>query len=340
MILSVSVGILATTPLLMAELHITPWVTRVQGPTAPLNIEVVYANFTITDLDAPTPRTIDYCVVLNVTNPSEYRTILSMIDFYAAQEVHGGRSRTPQIDFMNGTSDACFGEAKGAWVDGIYYNVTLTAPYPYFDNDGTIIHGYSTFTEEELYTYYNKWMEGVQYCKYYFKESTGINTYTYLNMNGTWVDVTGRITLDGAISEDMGVYTSSGTITTRYVHYLGSGSKMNKDNEFNCFFEPGESRLLVFSGKNYRLFLGDDINPIDVIQSGTVQILALTQSFVDIEPIGENNTFIETGAETAEIQELVLTQIGNSYLYNTVLSENQMFQLDKYGLEVFIVPVR
>jgi len=45
MILSVSIGIIATTPLLMAELNIQPWITHVQGPTAPFNIELVYTNF-------------------------------------------------------------------------------------------------------------------------------------------------------------------------------------------------------------------------------------------------------------------------------------------------------
>jgi hypothetical protein len=198
-------------------------------------------------------------------------------------------------------------------------------------------------TEENSEVYY-QWIEGVQYYKYTIKEDTNINTYTYLNMNGTWVDVTGRVTIDETEPEYGPNYTATGGFISQNVDYLGSGSKANKDNEYNCFFAPGESRLLAISGslELMSLWVGNEdyINPIDVIQSGIVQMLTQVHSFVDIDPIGENNTFIDTWANTAKIQELSLTQIGNSYIYNTVLSDNQMFELDRYGLEVFIVSVR
>jgi hypothetical protein len=153
--------------------------------------------------------------------------------------------------------------------------------------------------------------------------------------------VTGRVIIDETEPVYGPNYAATGGVINQNVYYLGSGSKASKDNEYNCFFAPCESRLLVISGSlDLRLpWVGseDSINPVDIIQSGIVQMLTQIHSYVDIEPIGENNTFIDTWADTSNIQEISLTRIGNSYIYNTVLSDNQMFQLDQYGLEVFIV---
>jgi hypothetical protein len=346
LILSISLGIAATTPLLRAELTAKPWVTHIQGPNAPFNVEVVYANFTITDPDLPITQTsgptIEYNIVVNVTNPSEYRARLSNTYLTAAQNVQSITSKTPLIDFFNNTSTFESGEAKGAWVDGVYYNVTLTIPYPY-SNEGD--------------TNYHQWKEGVQYYKHTIKDDTGTNTYTYLNMDGTWVDVTGRVIIDETEPEYKTIYTATGPAIIRHVFYASSGTDMSKDSEFNCFFAPGESRLLVISGSSVLrsnwvvgglglIYVAGDltenegyINPVDIIQSGIIQMLTQVETFVDLDPIGENNTFIDMTAKTAEVQELTLTRVGNSYIYNTILSGNQMFQLDRYGLEVFIVPV-
>jgi hypothetical protein len=339
MIISISVGIIATTPLIVAELNIRPWITHIQGSTAPFNIEVVYGNFTIADPDTPITQksgpTIDYYTVINATNPSEYRAFLSFATLFVAQNVQSTISETPLMDFFTSAGEG--GEAKGAWVDGVYYNVTLTIPYPRIDSNGIITQD----TENELASFYYQWIEGVQYYKHTIKEDTGINTYTYLNMNGTWVDVTGRVTIDKTETEYGPTYRVNGGFVNQHVDYLGSGSKASKDNEYNCFFASGESRLLVISGSvDVRSDLAGDINPVELIQSGIVQTLVQVVSHIDIDPIGENNTFIDTFADTSEIQELNLTRVGNSYIYNTVLSDNQMFQLDRYGFEVFIVPVR
>ncbi|MDR0797135.1 MAG: hypothetical protein LBE70_00210 [Nitrososphaerota archaeon] len=125
-----------------AELSIKPYITRVQGPTAPFDIEVVYANFTITNPDAPITQTsgptIDYYVVVNVTNPSEYRAFLSRTTFTVAQEVRNIGSQSP-FESLNYARIGEGGVAKGAWVDDVYYNVTYTIPYPDFDDDGPVL---------------------------------------------------------------------------------------------------------------------------------------------------------------------------------------------------------
>jgi hypothetical protein len=374
LILSISLGIAATTPLLMAELTVKPWITRIQGPTAPFNIEVVYANFTLTDLDAPITQTsgpiIDYCFVVNVTNPSEYRTMLFNTYLLAAQEVQSFPGRSSRIAYYEGLVGGG-GEAKGAWVDGVYYNLTQFMPWPYLNSDGTISQDppsqLAKSTDEVTDVRYYQWVEGVQYYTTSVNDGTSINNYTYLNMNGTWVDVTGRITIDEIEPEYKPVYSGTGSIITRNIFYTGSGhvNMASKDNEYNRFFAPGESRLLIISGRtvlksNWLPMIPIEdmpfasvssvgewdwtksegfINPVDVIQSGIVQMLTQVETYVDLDPVGEPNTYTDMRAKASEVQELILTRVGNSYIYNTVLSDNQMFQLDQYGLEVFIVPM-
>ena len=74
-ILSLSIGIVAASPLLMSELDIQPWITHVQGQTADFNVNLVYANFTVQNKDTPitdsSGPTISYFAVINVTNPSD-----------------------------------------------------------------------------------------------------------------------------------------------------------------------------------------------------------------------------------------------------------------------------
>ena len=364
MILSLTIGIVATTPLLMAELRVQPWITKAQGPTAPFTFEVVYANFTITDPDAPITQNsgsrIDYEVIINVTNPSEYRTILHGISFFTAQEIQETTAQAI-IDSINTPGSSGGGiEAKGAWVDGVYYNVTCTIPWPSIDENGVVIGNLDeklntwkfiddsgdirtneNSTIEEMYNaHYYKWIEGVQGYEYTIKDGTNTNKYIYLNMNGKWVDVTGRVTFDKEPEPERVAYSSKGGFSSQFVNYLGSGSKASKENEYDCFFAPGESRLLIISGSvnahSYEV-------GIDIIQSGIVQALTRVFSSVDIEfdmeAFVKDNTITVTHSDVAKIQELALTRVGNSYIYNTVLSDNQMFQLDRYGLEVFIVPV-
>ncbi|MCL1970684.1 MAG: hypothetical protein FWF66_04420 [Candidatus Bathyarchaeota archaeon] len=383
MILSITIGIATATPLISAELNIIPWFTRVQGPTVPFVFEVVYANYTITDPDATITQNggpkIDYEVVINVTNPSEYRNITGSINLFAAQEVHETTAKT-LMEMFNIPGNSGRGiEAKGAWVDGVYYNVTCTIPWPALDENGVIIGDYmsrleslitgwsfgdeqgnrwtnenSTFGDEQgnrwtnenstfeehkaiYYSQFYKWKEGVQGYEWTISDGTSTTKYIYLNIDGTWVDVTGRVTFDKEPEPDRPAYSSKG----------GFASKMIRFNSwYDRVFEPGESRLIIISGsvdiqppvsENY-------INPVDIIQSGTIHTLiqAYTNLEVeyDINAYIESNTYLDTHTQSGKIQELVLAQVGNSYIYNTVLSDNQMFQLDRYGIEVFIVPVR
>ena len=181
-----------------SELEVKPWKTQIQGPTAHFNIDVVYANFTTENADIPfttsSGPTVNYQVVVNVTNPSDYAAKLYNLYFGAAKTVTETTGQGLLGNKGNWTSGGGF-EAKGAWVDGVWYNVSyVNGTYPFFDANGTMTNPPFNIQSSEK----GHWMEGVQGYELNgtVHDNEGTHTYTYLNMNGTWTDVTGRITVD------------------------------------------------------------------------------------------------------------------------------------------------
>jgi hypothetical protein len=352
MILSISIGIIATTPLLVAELNLRPWITHMQGPITPFNIEVVYANFTVTNPNTPITQTsgptINYYTVVNVTNPSDYTACLTDTMFWAAQNIQNTTDQKPRGD--NDWIVGGGGMAKGAWVDGVWYNATRYIPYPFPDTNGTITQSPWHYMDQEDY-----WMEGVQFYKVTVYNDAGTTSYIYLNMDGTWVDVTGRVTID--LPKDEPTYAAYGIIADQQVYYhtgeifdysdsypASKAFYVVGNNVFDNHFAPGESRLLAIFG-SWEVTLDwmaltekGYINPVDVIQSGNIQTKAHVASDVVVNRDAGNNAVFDTWTYIDVIQNLTLSRVGNSYIYNVVLSNDQMFQLDKYGAEVFIVP--
>ncbi len=155
-VLSFSIGIACASPLLVSELNIRPWITHVQGPTAKMEIEVIYANFTVQNADDPIAKdmgpTISYLAVVNITNPSEFISSLTRIEFLAAQKVQNSSSG---IDGFS-TGGALW-EAAGVWLDGKWYNLTwVNAAGPVFDMSGKMSSGIHVLPGQEY------WIQGVQ----------------------------------------------------------------------------------------------------------------------------------------------------------------------------------
>jgi hypothetical protein len=59
--------------------------------------------------------------------------------------------------------------------------------------------------------------------------------------------------------------------------------------------------------------------------------LTIAESVADIDPIWENNIFIDTMTDTSKPQALILSQVGNSYIYNAGLTDDQLSQLNQYS---------
>jgi hypothetical protein len=169
-LLSFSVGIACASPLLVSELNIKPYPGLPEGPKADTSISVVYANFTlhdgntiqnpITGSPADSTSMLDYEVVINVTNVSDFGNQINRLDCTAAEDIYavpavvgffeslagsdkgsitgqGEASISTSDGFARGTQWGQWSEykngqyhaggdglVKGVWLDGEWVNVT------------------------------------------------------------------------------------------------------------------------------------------------------------------------------------------------------------------------
>lgn len=344
-VLSFSIGIACASPLLVSELNIRPWIAHVQGPTAKMDVEVIYANFTVQNADSPIANdngpTISYYAVVNITNPSEFTSSLTRINFLAAQKVENNS------EIIGNSNGGVHWQVAGVWLDGKWYNVTwVNVTGPSFDMSGnmSVIH---VLPGQEY------WIQGVQLSDRYVN---GVLVATYLNMNGTWTDVTDRIKVDHpAINNGVSVnviiadethnfenfvvreYPSNGTVVdpplgwamrTVY-HLVGEGL-------FNNSWAPHQSRLILISGNWDLRTPFADMAPVVALQSGNLTFKTMTSNFIDSEAGFSNNTVTDTWSDTTELKQVKLTLSGNSFIYNPLSLNNKAFQVDKWGVEAKI----
>jgi hypothetical protein len=345
-ILSLTMGIACASPLLVTELNIRPYINYVQGQTAQFNVNVIYANFTIQNADAPVEQdsgpTITYFAVVNITNFSDLDATLQKVEFSAA----------PQFVSVPAIGNGSIAwEAAGAWVDGKWYNLTwVNQASPYIDENGNLIQ---TFKLAEPY-----WMQGVQLLDTYVN---GNLTSTYMNMNGTWTNVTGHIDVtrtpigtgyssatevvdsiqafdsEGAVKFLDENFTSNGT---GYGFSYGAMSEIDHldgPDYFNNSWEPQQSRLVAISDSwDVRDPPETDNSAVQAIQAGNLTFMTLVSNIADL-PLKlqgiVNNTVTNTYSTNVQSIQVQLTQNGNSYLYNPLSLDNQAFQIDQWGVE-------
>lgn len=171
-ILSLSIGIAAATPLLVSELNFKPYPGLPEGPKADTSISVIYANFStrpgntiknpIGGVSEVTTTMLDYEIILNVTNLSDFGNQITRLSLTAAQDIYatpasvgyialiaksnpanggvsggGGSKITTSDDFARGTrwnewsqyNDGQLraggsGLVTGVWLDEEWINVT------------------------------------------------------------------------------------------------------------------------------------------------------------------------------------------------------------------------
>ena len=336
--LSLTIGVAFASPLLASELDIKPFIKHAQGPTADFSVDVVYANFTVINGSRPVSENdgpaISCFVVLNITNLSDIGAELSGVDFTAAEKITN-MTGTPFPYFKGVNSSGGNGwEAEGAWVDGKWYNVTfVNGTWPYWDIDGNIKPW--SLSGLNLTSY---WMEGV---RLYERHANG-KTSIYLDMNGTWTDITGRTnvtlpTINGfSISNSVltefhvfqGVYENSTIADTKYTQ-TGQG-------HFDNYWEPHESRLIMLQDTRSVSSQSCNLKAIEVLKTGAVTFKTHIHNDAEHKMELPKNTVEDTWSDATEIKQVQMAQNGNSYIYNTILGENQIFITDQYGVEVFI----
>ena len=362
-ILSLSIGVAFASPLLVSELEIRPWVTHVQGPTAEFAVDAVYAKFTVLNSSKPVTAedgpAIEYYVVLNITNTANIRAKLIDVNFIAAEKI---TNTTSMPFFTNSTSGTGY-EVEGAWVDGIWYNVTyFDGYYPTVDRDGSIME--MPWQNDTVLKPH--WIEGVQILDNYVN---GILTKTFMNMNGTWTDVTGRIdftrpegtmpssgvSVSNEVVGEMHIFQSilPNSTSTTYTITSANGTAITVregnilsdtvytligDGFFDSYWEPHESRLIVLQGTRQIVKPWADTKAIDALAAGSLTFQTRTFNAADRTRAADNRTAEDTWSYATQIKQVLLIQNGDTYLYNSVLGENEIFQTGPFGVEVFIKP--
>jgi len=350
-ILSLLIGTAFASPLLISELEIRPFHEPLpKGPTADIDVNVVYANFSIGDT-AEDLTDISYFVVLNITNNSDDYAEISMVTFDAAQNITKGISSDSPFFGENWTSSLGW-ESKGAWVDGKWYNLTWVPHSNFWMNASSLIHGREMGDFPVIGEGY--WMEGVQLLD---KAVGGTVTNMYMNMNGTWVDVTGRITwLDdnGNVvdinPERLETHTSkavtgSGSFFGE-TKMFGPGSSSTDDEEvplsvtntrapieFNNLWAPHQSRLIAFSADRKVLSMFLETSKLEQLKTEPITFRGSVHSQLN----GTVGVY-DSWAVDDEIKQVQLELTEDGYLYNIILSDDQMFVMDSFGVEVFIEP--
>ncbi len=330
-ILSLLVGSAFASPLLLSELEIQPSPFLPEGPKAEFSVNVAYANFSIQDNPNITPfsfpfseddlgkvSAVPYFVVLNITNHSDVDAVVLDADFRVAGEIY-----TDGVTGAKGThGGTCW--VEGVWLDGEWVNVTLF-PSSQLEN-GTVIDGYL--------------QEGVYILDEYSNADNSLLS-TQMYIDGSWVDVTGRINVTRNDDYHYSIAMRSDYLASSRYIFLGKLADHNTTNNpfgwkyilsgteyFDNTWSPYQSRLIVLTGTE---ILSKSAVGLSVLKTGNLTIHTIVGNY---RPL--NDTALDTSSYTFELKSIQLEITEDGYVYNTILSEDQMFVMDSFGVEVFL----
>lgn len=405
-VISLLIGSVFASPLLVSELDIVPFLLVPEGPKAEFSISVAYANFTINNNSSE----LEYYIVLNVTNHSDLTARVASTDFAAAQNVtiipsaFGGFTGTHEGSGVGGTGGSNFvpekgyaghieaGRVEGVWLDGEWINVTWVPEggldeiwfsedilhpegldgawpppfYPYVKKEPTVnytdnLEGISSFHSggarsraEYSYSYGgtyfrigggNYWIEGVP-LKEHIVDNEVKTTIIYYN--GSWIDVTGRVEV-----KESPYVTAANTLLKTHNFFggeqaeesdslpggmasvctatFGSGSALPRG--FSNIWEPHQSRLLVMNGTIAVDVSGKAVEPL---KNGEITLYSAATNHLKDEKV--DGHYVYTYSSTTELKTVQLDITEDTYIYNTILSDDEMFVMDSFGIEVFIEP--
>jgi len=349
-ILSMLVGTAFASPLLISELEIRPYIAPLpKGPTADIDVNVVYVNFSVGDTGEYLTD-ISYFVVLNITNNSDEWAKIKLAQISAAQNITSGVSSDSPFFGENSTSTSGW-KAEGAWVDGEWYNLTWV-PHEYFwMNCSIIVNGKEMGEGVTLGEGY--WMEGVQLMD---KHVGGKLSNIYMNMNGTWVDVTGRIewldyngnvidtspermdfstavTGSGTFFGEMKFFSAGGNTTDDEEEIPFSIISTRAPTDFNNLWAPHQSRLIALSADRKILNVYLESSKLEQLKTEPTTFRGSVHSYLN----GTIGVY-DSNSVDDEIKQVHLKITEDGYLYNAILSDDQMFVMDSFGVEVFIEP--
>jgi hypothetical protein len=309
---------------------------------------------------------ISYRVVLNITNYSDIAAKLGLVNFAAAQNItilKGALEGATASSSGGGSGGGHFGTViEGIWLDNEWLNVTwipgvypeglgevMSSPWGSGDTVRfvgampTVIPSLPANASETGY-----WMEGVPIKQYHHFNSSAstLQLWDTIYVNGTWANVTGRIRIEHPVISVLefgtiiqattnfaprnafnGNQPSNETIGPSVTSTVWSG-----EGDFNSTWAPQQSRLIELTGTV-------TVGSIDILNgftAGKLNVYAAANNYIYDKPV--NGTFYDTSSLTTQLKSISLEKTADGYLYNTILGENQIFQPDQFGVEVFIKP--
>jgi hypothetical protein len=157
--------------------------------------------------------------------------------------------------------------------------------------------------------------------------------------NGSWVDVTGRVEV---------IERPYVSVTNSLLHQM---LNFNKDPEhsytsdiissiysgiggFNNTWAPHQSRLMMLNGTLNDV--GAFWEGLESLKDGEITLFTGATNYV--RDCIVNGTYFNTYSSATELKTVQLTITENEYMYNVILSDDQMFVTDDFGIEVFIEP--
>ncbi len=162
-------------------------------------------------------------------------------------------------------------------------------------------------------------------------------------IDGSWVDVTGRINVTRndhfkiwvSMKSDV-LVSSSHSFQRRYKSYNATDDISffitpiwSGPGDFNTC-APHQSRLIALTGTE---ILKKSADGIKALKTGSLTIYT---GIRNDSPF--NVPLFDTWSSTEELKPIQLEITEDGYIYNTILSEDQMFVTDSFGVEVFIEP--
>jgi hypothetical protein len=324
-VLAVIAGLALAFPLLVS--HVVPTIVTVEGPKADLSLDPVYASFTVqpanSDIPLPDwynrnvngePSLVSYNVVLNVTNNSNETAFVDMLYIDAAHSYNNGSLIYSPKSVMEKTM-------AGVYLDGNWVNTT------WIPSNQTLSGGY--------------WRQGVDIQSTYINNNL---TQTSMRINGQWVNVTGRIVVPGqenSIHNNMITMvnpiigeTLSFTDKNRFSQagYCSDVQVASGKSKFNNYWAPNQSRLIMLNSTS----IATAAQVEDLKSTPTYLLLQVSAMLQESLTPKKPNQIIDTSALLSTFCQITLNQNNYRYEYNTALTQNQSFELDQYGVEVFI----
>jgi len=368
-ILSMLVGTAFASPLLISELDIIPFPRVPEGPKADFSVSVEYANFTVQDQASNKVSggfnlsILDYYLVLNVTNHSDLKAKVARFDFAAAKDITvvpsalGGYSTSSGDASDNGHGGAAM--VEGVWLDGEWLNVTwvpeggldeiwgtegethpqvISLHEKIFAELNISVSSYGFGSSRFIIEGSNFWMEGVPLHEYIYNNEI---VATLIYTNGSWIDVTGRVEVKekpyvsatGYLLDAQTAFYSKNWVDNMSSSNFGPGIVWCGADDFNNTWEPHQSRLILLTGTSD---VGAFWDGVESLKEGEITFYTGTTNYVNDAPV--NGTYFNTFSSATELKQVQLEITEDGYLYNIILSDDQMFVMDSFGVEVFIEP--